>query len=121
MTISYSHDIATALLAASGVGLWMLDHFRPEPATPGEEHFFLNAFRGVSRLAKYSLLWILIAGVQRILAYRKYEWADSAGDLQIIAIVIKHIVMFLLVGVGLFYWAKLRKKTKELKLKNDTV
>ncbi len=121
MTISYSHDIATALLAASGAGLWMLDHFRPKPATPGEERFFLDAFRGISRLAKYSLLWILIAGVPRILAYRKYEWADSAGDLQVVAIVIKHIVMFLLVGMGLFYWATVGKKAKELKLKNDTV
>lgn len=118
MTINYSHDIATALLAASGAALWMLSTHYPAAATPDTERFFMNAFHGITRLAKYSLIWILLAGVPRITAYREYEWADSAGDLQVVAIIIKHVVMFLLVGTGLFYWAKLGRKVKELKLKS---
>ncbi len=114
MTISYSHDIATALLASSGAALWMLDRHYPSPASPGAERYFLKTFSGITRLAAYSLIWILAAGVPRVLFYREYEWADAAGDLQIVAIVIKHVVMFLLVGFGIFYWAKLGKRAKQL-------
>lgn len=116
MTVNYSHDIATALLAASGAALWMLDRHYPAAPTPGAGRFFISAFHGITRLAKYSLIWILLAGVPRIMVYREYEWADPAGDLQAVAIIIKHVVMFLLVGTGLFYWAKLGRKVKELKL-----
>lgn len=118
MAVNYSHDIATALLAASGAALWMLDRHYPAAATAGVERYFITAFHGVTRLAKYSLIWILLAGVPRIMVYREYEWADSAGDLQVVAIIIKHIVMFLLVGTGLYYWAKLGRKVKKLKLKS---
>jgi len=121
MSISYSHDMATALLAASGAGLWMLDRRYPDAPTPGAELFFTRVFHGITRLAKYSLIWIVAAGVPRILFYRDYEWADAAGDLQVIAIIIKHIVMFLIVGTGLFYWAKLGRKARELKLKQGMI
>ena len=115
MTISYSHDMATALLAASGAGLWMLDRSYPAAATPATQLFFVRAFHGITRLAKYSLIWIVVAGVPRIMFYREYEWADAAGDLQVIAIIIKHVAMFLIVGTGLFYWAKLGRKVRFLK------
>jgi hypothetical protein len=52
------------------------------------------------------------------LFYTQYEWSDAAGDLQVIAIIIKHVVMFLLVGTGLFYWSKLAKRVKQLQLKH---
>lgn len=120
MTVNYSHDIATAFLAAGGAALWMLDRYSPSPASPGTDQYFLRAFSGITRLAKYSLIWILLAGVPRIMAYRRYEWAESAGNLQVVAIVIKHIVMFLLVGFGLFFWAKLARKAKELQMRRGS-
>ena len=116
MTISYSHDIATALLAVSGAGLWMISAFYPAQEGPGTGRYFIAIYKNVTRLAKYSLWWILVAGVPRIIYYTEYEWTDRAGDLQVVAIIIKHIVMFLLVGTGLFFWARLGKKVRQLTL-----
>jgi len=117
MTLNYSHDIATALLATSGAALWMLSRHYPSAVEPGAEAFFVRVHYGLTRLAKYSLIWVLLAGVPRIAVYRTYDWADSAGDLQIVVIALKHAVMFLLVGAGLFYWVKLGRKAKELRSK----
>jgi hypothetical protein len=116
MTISYSHDIATALLAVSGAALWMISAFYPANAGPGTAKYFTAIYANVTALAKYSLWWILVAGVPRIAFYTDYEWATQAGDLQVVAIIIKHVVMFLLVGTGLFFWARLGKKVRQLTL-----
>lgn len=119
MTINYSHDIATALLAVSGASLWMLSRHLPADATPATERFFIGAYRGITRIAKDSLYWILLAGVPRVVFYMQYEWSDLAGDLQIVAVVIKHIVMFLLVGTGAYYWIKLGKEVRALQVRHS--
>ena len=118
MSINYSHDIATALLAVSGACLWMLSSLYPQEASISLERYFVAAYQGITRLAKLSLFWILAAGVPRIVFYTQYEWSDAAGDLQVIAIIIKHVVMFLLVGTGLFYWHTLAKRIQQLQLKH---
>ncbi len=121
MTNNYSHDVATALLAASGATLWILSRNYPVSAISEIESYFVRIYQSITRLATYALLWILIAGVPRVVFYKQYEWSNMAGDLQVFAIIVKHVVMFLLVGTGLFYWAKLNKKVKYLKLKNNEV
>ena len=114
MTINYSHDIATALLAASGAALWMLSRHYPANATPAAHRHFISLYVGITHIAKGSLVWILLAGVPRIIFYTRFEWSDLAGDLQIVAIAINHVVMFLLVGMGVHFWIKLGKLVKPL-------
>lgn len=114
MAVNYSHDIATALLAVSGAALWIISASYPAGAGAATAGYFTRVYRNVTRLAKFSLWWILAAGVPRIIFYTEYEWSTQAGDLQVVAIIIKHIVMFLLVGTGLFFWARLGKKVKQL-------
>jgi hypothetical protein len=120
MTSNYSHDIATAFLAVSGATLWILSRSYPESSGSGMGLYFVRVYQGVIRVAKFSLAWILIAGVPRVIFYRQFEWSNMAGDLQVVAIIIKHIVMFFLVGTGLFYWHKLDKRVRNLKIKYST-
>jgi len=119
MVNNYSHDIATAFLAVSGATMWILlrKYQNPEDVETGV--YFVKIYRSVTSIAKYSLIWILLAGIPRIIFYRQYEWSDMAGNLQVVAIIIKHIVMFLLVGAGLFFWSRLDKKVKTLKMKHS--
>jgi len=114
MTNNYSHDIATAFLAVSGITMWMLSRVYRVSASEEAGRYFVSIYRDVVTVAKVSLAWIVIAGVPRILFYRQYEWSDMAGGLQVVAIIIKHIVMFLLVGSGVVYWAKLDKTVRSL-------
>jgi len=119
MSVNYSHDIATALLAVSGAAMWIISTNYPAAATRETEQYFLRVYQGVTRMAKDSLIWILVIGVPRIYFYTEYEWSTAAGDLQVVAIIIKHVVMFLIVGVGLYYWSKLGRRVKKLQAKNS--
>jgi hypothetical protein len=118
MTINYSHDIATAVLAVSGVMMLFLSRMYPAHTGKETDLFFIRTYEVIRKSARYSLEWILVAGVPRIIFYMQFEWSNMAGDLQVIAIIIKHVVMFLLVGMGLFYWFRLNKKVHSLKIKH---
>lgn len=117
MTINYSHDIATAFLAVSGIMMLFLSNMQPVSSGRETDLFFVRIFEVIRKSARHSLEWILLAGVPRIIFYKQFEWSTMAGDLQVIAIIIKHIVMFLLVGMGLYYWLRLNKKVHSLKIK----
>ena len=114
--LNYSHDIATALLIVSGI-LMVLLYVKREDLTTGSSVSELADFYRINRLiTEGSLLWILLAGVPRTVFYKRYEWSYLAGDLQVGAIVVKHIVMFTLVGGLIYYWIRLSRfiKAKQL-------
>lgn len=118
MVSNYSHDIATAFLAVSGVTMWLLSSIRGEAAWSSEaDLLFIRTYEAVKKIARYSLEWIIIAGVPRIIFYREFEWSAMSGDLQVVAIIIKHVVMFTLVGGGLYYWSRLNKRVGQIRMK----
>lgn len=120
MISNYSHDIATAFLAISGFTMWLLAKKYPVSGNSDLICYFINLYASIKSMAMYSLAWILIAGVPRVVFYRQFEWSSVAGDLQVVAIIIKHIAMFLLVGTGVFYWLRLDKKVSALKIETSS-
>lgn len=117
MVNNYSHDIATAFLAVSGSAMWLLS--RTYRSSEGKESdlLFIRIHESLRNMARYSLEWIVIAGIPRIIFYQQFEWSPMAGGLQVVAIVIKHIFMFTLVGAGIYYWTRLNKRAMHLKIK----
>lgn len=118
MSINYSHDIATAMLAVSALAMWIISRGMPVVPSIATEQYFLRLYGSITRMAKDSLIYILVAGVPRIYFYTDYEWATACGELQIVAIIIKHIVMFLLVGIGLYFWRRLGLQVRTITLKH---
>lgn len=114
MMNNYFHDVATALLAASAFTLWALAKLQDE--RPGEAHpqFFLAAYRRMAALAKFSLVWIVLGGIPRTIFYMDFEWANAAGKGQVPALIVKHILMFILVGLGVWGWHGLRRRKRIL-------
>ena len=122
MANNYSHDIATALLAVSGLSLWIITKNYPDSGKKtdkGVDLCYLSANKAVTKLAKYSLAWVLLAGVPRVIFYKSYEWSSAAGELQVAAILFKHVMMFTLVGLGLYFWFRIRGRLRELRLKHN--
>lgn len=77
--------------------------------------FFLRAYSAFSKFAMYSLVWVLLAGIPRLYYYMSFEWSTTVGDTQIPAIIIKHAVMFGIVGYGLVYWHMFSRKAKAVR------
>ncbi len=110
MMNNYFHDVATALLFASGVTMWfMLRAFEANEGAAATRAF-LAMQRSMKRLALFSLAWIVLGGFPRAIYYQEFEWTNAAGRLQIPALVVKHVVMFALVAGGATLWLRLRKR-----------
>ncbi len=115
MMNNYFHDVATALLLASGVAMWVIVKRLEHTTQRAVLEYFLNIYSGITRLAKISLVWILVGGVPRTIAYQEFEWANALGNNQIPALIVKHILAFLFVGTGAYLWVKLSRRVREIK------
>ena len=114
MMNNYLHDVATALLLANAVALWaMLRRYDPAGG-PGAARYFLAIHGSMTRLARFSLAWIVLGGVPRTIFYAEFEWANAAGRGQVGALLVKHVLAFGFVGVGAWLWLKLRRRVREV-------
>lgn len=115
---NYFHDVATALLAASGIVLKvMLVRYRSALAnsansansgntkdTEDAREYFARVYKGMRAIARGSLLWILFGGIPRTLFYRNFEWANAVEHGQATALIVKHALAFFLVAIGAWLW-----------------
>jgi len=112
---NYFHDVASALLGASGVALWVI--VRRYEAHPRRDEravteYFIALYKGMTRVAKVSLILILIGGIPRTLFYRDFEWVTAVKHGQVPALIVKHIMAFAVVGAGVILWLRLRKRVR---------
>ncbi len=115
MMNNYFHDVATALLAASGVTMWIIVKRYNEVQDPTVTDYFLKVYDSMTRLARFALFWILIGGIPRTIAYKEFEWANAVGKHQVPALIVKHILAFTFVGTGAYMWIKLSRRIKEIR------
>jgi len=114
MMNNYLHDVATALLAASGYVLWVLWKCITPEAGRDTMRIFVRMYHRITRLAWFSFIWILLFGIPRVIHYKEFEWSSMAGRGQVPALIVKHILAFTLVGFGMVLWMKVRKTVVEL-------
>jgi hypothetical protein len=115
MINNYLHDLATALLAASGaVMLVVLRIAARIKKGDGEVELVVNIYQKVTKIALVSVSWIILGGIPRTIFFKRYEWWDAAGKGIIPALLIKHLIMFSLVGAGVILWLKVRKEITRL-------
>jgi hypothetical protein len=115
MMNNYFHDVATALLLASGIALWVIYKKFGESDKPEVRDYFLRLYDSLTFLAKFSLAWILLGGIPRTYFYTEFEWSHYAGMSQIPALIVKHILAFIFVGAGAHIWIRIRKKAREVR------
>jgi len=112
MMNNYFHDLATALLATSGVVLWVFGRVLDRHDASSVQTYFVDAYHRLTRLAIVALVWIIIGGAIRAATYRQFEWANAVGNAQVPALVVKHVVLFAAVALGAAAWLKLRARVR---------
>jgi hypothetical protein len=113
MMNNYFHDVATALLAASGFALWAMLRAWERDGGPGSARYFMAIHARMAKLARFSLAWIVLGGVPRTIFYAEFEWANAAGRAQVPALVVKHVIAFAFVAAGAWLWIRLRRRVAE--------
>lgn len=111
MMNNYFHDVATAFLVASAlVMFFILRAISNENLDQSKIDFIKKIYHTVTRVAVFSLIWVLLGGIPRTIFFKRYEWWDAAGKGIIPALLVKHLLMFVLVLAGFVLWSQVRRK-----------
>lgn len=111
---NYFHDVATAFLISSAFIMWVLyKNYNGEDESISR--YFIKTYEIVTKFAKFSLIWIIIGGIPRIIAYKEFEWSNALGKGQIAALMVKHILIGIMVICGIYLWTKLHKMVYSIK------
>ncbi len=115
MMNNYFHDVATALLLASGIAIWIIYKKLGNSDKPDVREYFLKLYDSMTSLAKFALAWIILGGIPRTWFYTEFEWSHYAGKSQIPALIIKHVLAFVFVSAGAHLWIRIRSKVREIR------
>lgn len=99
MTVNYFHDVAVGTLAAAVFMIYLLGRYMDRH--PARDEILSTIIRRFSYLSYGALAYILVGGAFRSFFFMEYEWNPAVGKGQVAAIVVKHIVLFILTVVGL--------------------
>jgi hypothetical protein len=115
MMNNYFHDMATGLLVGSGFALHAILRIQGTMNTPESTLFFLKTNRHMVKLFKFALWWVVLGGIPRTIFYTSFEWANAAGNHQIAALGVKHVMMFTVVVWGIIAWRRMQKQVTILR------
>jgi len=113
MMNNYFHDVATAMLLASGVTtLLLLKGF--EGANRDVISYLNSIYLGMKKVARFSLYWVLIGGIPRTLTFRSFEWTTASEHGQTPALILKHIIALLAVSFGVWFWLRANERARSM-------
>jgi len=115
MMNNYFHDVATGLLVASWAVLYFSMNRFDEQGGTESSRYLLSLYESMTRMARFCFWWIIIAGVPRTYFYIDFEWANAVDTLQVPAIIIKHVVVFALVGTGVYTWHQYARRIRQVR------
>lgn len=108
MVMNYFHDLAVAVLLVSIVTTNILGRYLDKSNTPIElpRHLFARLLR-VSWIA---LAYIIAGGALRATYFMDFEWNPAVGNGQVVALVVKHVILVTMTIIGITSHVKYYKK-----------
>lgn len=114
MLNNYVHDVATGLLLLSALWVgWSSRDLGDDPA-PGSVEIFRRSYRRCVRFVWGSVAVIVATGVVRTLNFMRFEWFPALGKGLVPVLLLKHVLIFTMLGVGAYAWLSLRRRLGEL-------
>jgi len=115
MLNNYCHDIATAMLMASGTVMWFILRRIGNNASPEIRSFMFSLYAGISKIVTFSLIWLAAGAVPRILTFSTFEFADAIAKGRLTGLMAKHISALAMVLGGAYLWISLIRRIKQIR------
>jgi putative copper export protein len=109
---NYVHDVSTGLLLISALWIgWSARGLGPEPSSELRAYFW-RMYRHAIRFALWSLAVIIVTGVIRTFTFMEFEWRPAYGRGLIPILVLKHVLIFTMLGAGAYAWRNVRNRMR---------
>lgn len=112
MLNNYLHDFATALVVVSTYAMLLMVRYAETSAARETKQMVLDLYPRMVHLAGGSVVFVFIAGIVRAFTYRDYEWHGAVETGQVTALMVKHVLLFVLFGYGLYLWLVVYRRIK---------
>ncbi len=112
MLNNFFHDFAVALLFASLLVLGLIYRASKKENFKVRIDFARELYQMLNRVIVGCWVVIILGGIVRTLAYEQYEWTEAAGRGQVIALILKHLLLVSFVVGGTVLQLRLRKLFK---------
>ncbi|GAB4547277.1 MAG: hypothetical protein Fur0020_15580 [Thermodesulfovibrionia bacterium] len=115
MMNNYFHDVATAMIGASGVVMWLILKVYTGGVDKKNLERILWLYKWMKRILIFSVAWLIIGAFPRFLTYKTYEWANAVRKGMVIALMIKYVIALLMIVAGSVIWMIVMRRVKEIK------
>lgn len=108
---NYFHDVATAMLLSSALILWLLGRRAMADGSESALRWFADAYAVLTKVAIFSIVWIVVGGIPRTVFFQEVEWnlSDPSNEYLFAALLVKHAFMWVAVALGVVLWVKMKK------------
>jgi len=106
---NYFHDVATATLLAATVIMYALSK-QAEREGAAASATLSGFYRTLTRFVWGALIWIVIGGIPRVIFFKTHEFIPARVNGLLVALGVKHVLMFTAVVVGTLLWRSVRRK-----------
>jgi len=112
MMSNYFHDVATAMILACSVSMWLI--LKRYEGSAGRETMALlsRLYQGVAKLVVLSWIWIVAAGILRIATFSSYEWPTAVANHHEYGLMLKYGIAMTMMAVGAVLWSRAAKRMK---------
>lgn len=105
---NYFHDVATAFLLTAAVVMLVLYHTAVRGGA-AELAVLARMRPALTRIARFAIAWIIIGGVPRTVFYSQLEYPVAEYKGLLMALGVKHGLMFALVAGGVVLWTRVSR------------
>ena len=109
---NFLHDFASALWLCSVGIVYFLEKEVTKDGSKTAHEILSKVYLKWRWLFWLSLVVVFICGTIRAISYRRFEWIESAGNLQVGILIFKHILLTVIVITGIVYWIRLGKRVE---------
>ena len=108
MISNYLHDLSVAVLASNILVVYFLGKYLDKNDVKND--IIPAVFKKLSYVTYGALTYVLLGGGLRAFYFMEYEWNPAIGKDQTAALIVKHILLFLLTVFGIIAHMKYQKK-----------
>ncbi|MEE9523836.1 MAG: hypothetical protein V3V59_03685 [Thermodesulfovibrionales bacterium] len=112
---NYFHDVATAMLMACGIAMWILLVQYEKLNDPSVKPYFLWIYDGMRKIVIFSIVWIMAGLVLRVATWRSFEWKNAVTNSHEQGLIAKYIIAVVIIITGAYVWIFVSRRIRSIK------